>query len=45
LKKDYRPAIVLDDVHNGIFSKIKVKEPSVGKKEKIYVYKSTEIKK
>ena len=45
LKKDYRPAIVLDDVHNGAFTKIKVVEPSAGKKEKIHVYKSTKIKK
>ena len=44
LKKDYRPAIVLDDVHNGAFTKIKVVEPSAGKKEKIHVYKSTKIK-
>ena len=45
LKKDYRPAIVLDDVHNGAFTKIKVVEPSAGKKEKIQAYKSTKIKK
>ena len=45
LKKDYRPAIVLDDVHNGAFTKIKVVEPSAGKKEKIHAYKSTKIKK
>ena len=45
LKKDYRPAIVLDDVHNGTFTKIKVVEPSAGKKEKIHAYKSTKIKK
>ena len=45
LKKDYRPAIVLDDVHNGTFTKIKVVEPSAGKKEKIHVYKSTKIRK
>ena len=45
LKKDYRPAIVLDDVHNRAFTKIKVVEPSAGKKEKIHAYKSTKIKK
>ena len=45
LKKDYRPAIVLDDVHNGTFSKIKVSEPDAGKKDKIYLFKSTGIKK
>ena len=45
LKKDYRPAIVLDDVNNGTFTKIKVTEPSAGKKAKIHAYKSTNIKK
>jgi len=45
LKKDYRTAIVLDDVSNGTFSDIKVIEPNHGKKENIHVYKSTNIKK
>lgn len=45
LKKDYRPAIVLDDVHKGTFSGIQVEEPSKGKKETVHVYKSTDIKK
>lgn len=45
LKKDYRPAIVLDDVNNGTFSTIKVTEPNHGKKEFIHAYKSTNIKK
>lgn len=44
-KKDYRPAIVLDDVHKGSFSGIQVEEPSKGKKETIHTYKSTDIKK
>jgi hypothetical protein len=45
LKKDYRPAIVLDDVNNGTFTTIKVTEPNHGKKEFIHAYKSTNIKK
>ena len=45
LKKDYRPAIVLDDVHNGAFTKIKVVEPSAGKKEKIHALQVYEDKK
>jgi hypothetical protein len=40
-KKDYRTAIVLDDVHGSQFSSVHIKEP--GKKEPIYQYKSTEI--
>lgn len=44
-KKDYRPAIVLDDVHNASFTGIKVNEPERGKKEIIHVYQSTKIKK
>lgn len=45
LKGDYRPAIVLDDVHRGTFGKVEVSEPGAGKKEQIYQYKSTGIKK
>ena len=45
LKKDYRPAIVLDDVHHGTFTHIETEEPSSQKKEQIYVYKSTDIRK
>ena len=44
-KKDYRPAIVLDDVKGGQFSKMQVSEPERGKKPIIYTYKSTNIKK
>ena len=43
--KDYRPAVVLDDVQGGSFKKIKVAEPSAGKKPKIFVYKSKSISK
>ena len=43
--KDYRPAVVLDDVQGGSFKKIKVAEPSAGKKPKIFVYKSKNISK
>ncbi len=44
-KADYRPAIVLDDVHDGTFTKIKVKEPRNGKKPMIFTYKSKNIRK
>lgn len=44
-KSDYRPAIVLDDVHDGKFLKIKANEPNAGKKPLIFMYKSTNIKK
>jgi polygalacturonase len=40
-KKDYRTAIVLDDVHSSQFISIKIKEP--GKKKPFYQYKSSEI--
>lgn len=43
LNEDYRLAIVLDDVSNGSFTGIEVKEPSSKEKEKIYSYKSTNI--
>lgn len=43
--KDYRPAIVLDDVHGASFAKMSLNEPSAKKKEQIYAYKSTDIKK
>lgn len=43
-EKDYRPAIVLDDVHNGSFKKVSAKVP--GKKHTIYVRdNSSKIKK
>lgn len=44
-KKDYRPAIVLDDVQGGEFTGIKVNEPDAEKKEIIHTYKSNGIKK
>jgi hypothetical protein len=34
-EKDYRPAIVLDDVHNGTFKQVSAKAPA--KKQTIYV--------
>lgn len=40
-KKDYRTALVLDDVHKSNVSSLKVKEP--GTKKPIFMYKSTEI--
>jgi hypothetical protein len=39
-KKDYRTAVVLDDVHHSQFMKMKVKEP--GSKKTFYQYRSTE---
>ena len=40
-KKDYRTAIVTDDVHTASFRNVKVTEP--GKKKMIHTYKSTGI--
>lgn len=40
-KKDYRTAIVLDDVHQSQFISTQVKEP--GRKKDIFQYKSSEI--
>jgi hypothetical protein len=40
-KKDYRAAIVLDDVHRSIFATVIVKEP--GNKKSFHQYKSTRI--
>ena len=40
-KKDYRTAIVLDDVHQCLFVSLKIKEP--GNKKGIYMHNSTEI--
>jgi len=42
-KKDYRPAIVLDDVHGSKFGGARVTEPSAGKKQTVYQYKSSDI--
>lgn len=41
-KKDYRTAVVLDDVKEAKFKALKVIEPG-GKKEMVYSYKSTEV--
>lgn len=40
-KKDYRPAVVLDDVHQSQFSSMDIKQP--GQKKNIHMYKSTGI--
>ena len=40
-KKDYRTAIVLDDVHHSQFISMEIKEP--GNKKRFYQYHSTEI--
>jgi len=42
-KKDYRRAIVLDDVHNIRIEGLKVEEPGP-KKDPVYAYRSTEVK-
>ena len=41
-KKDYRRAVVLDDVHGARFIGLKVAEPG-SKKEPVFVYKSTGV--
>lgn len=43
-KKDYRPAIVLDDAHHVSMSKMKIQEPGK-KKQQIHIYQSTNITK
>jgi polygalacturonase len=40
-KKDYRTAVVLDDVHHSQFISMEIKEP--GNKKRFYQYHSTEI--
>jgi hypothetical protein len=40
-KRDYRVAVVLDDVHKSQFSSFKVKQP--GQKNIFHLYKSTEV--
>ena len=42
-KTDYRPAIVMDDVHNGHFEGTVINEPKSQRKKQIFVYKSTQI--
>jgi hypothetical protein len=41
IKKDYRTAIVLDDVHQSAFISSDIKEPE--KKKTLFQYKSSEI--
>lgn len=41
-KKDYRTAVVLDDVHQSSFTGLNVKEPS--RKKALHAHKSTEIR-
>ena len=43
LKKDYRTAVVLDDVAGATFKSLKVNEPG-GKKEPVYLYRSTGVR-
>ena len=43
-KPDYRPAIVLDDVHGGDFSKVTINDPSKSKKQ-IIEFQSSDITK
>ena len=44
-KKDYRTAIVLDDVHQSQFTGTHIKEPGAGSKKAFFEYKSSEITK
>jgi hypothetical protein len=41
--KEYRPAIVLDDVQGATFSQMKYIEPESTKKKQVHVYKSSEV--
>jgi len=41
--KEYRPAIVLDDVQGAIFSEVKYIEPGAAKKKQVHMYKSSEV--
>ena len=42
-KADYRPAIVMDDVHNGDFKRTTINEPESEKKEQIITHQSANI--
>jgi polygalacturonase len=42
-KKDYRIAVVLDDVHGATFTGLSISEPG-NKKEPVYSYRSTDVK-
>jgi len=41
--KEYRPAIVLDDVQGATFSQMKYIEPESNKKKQVHTYKSSEV--
>lgn len=43
-KKDYRPAIVIDDVNGIDFKNVKIEEPDSGHKKEIFSYKSQNVK-
>ena len=43
-KPDYRPAVVLDDVHDITFDNVTYDEPNAAQKQQFYPYKSTEVK-
>ena len=45
LKRDYRPAIVTDDVQGLTLKNLHVMEPDSEKKEQVFLYKSKEVKK
>ena len=42
-KREYRPAIVMDDVHHGDFKGMVIQEPESQSKEQVIIYKSTNI--
>lgn len=42
-KKDYRPAVVLDDVQNASFKRFVVEEPESAGKQQVFPYKSSAI--
>lgn len=43
-RKDYRPAIVMDDVNGIDFKNVKILEPNAGHKKQIFSYKSQNVK-
>lgn len=43
LKKDYRPAVVIDDVNGATFTNVQVVEPEAGDKKQIFDYQSTNV--
>ncbi|MBN8786628.1 MAG: glycoside hydrolase, partial [Terrimonas sp.] len=44
-KKEYRPAIVADDVKNISFEKVEFQEPDSRKKKQVFLQNSTQVKK